>query len=162
MTHDIACEQETLYYKMALLLKVATHLILVQISRYRKLECDETVAMTVARSIFDMPWNFKTFHCNVLKVHIFSREPRLYKSVSVCRSVGPSVGWSVGRLVRQSVGLLIGLLVGPTVGPSVRQKREVLVARWQTTYFVCTNFLSFMYMSWISALYWKWYDYAVP
>ena len=91
---------------MALLLKIATHLILVQISRYRKLECDETVAMTVARSIFDMPWNFKTFHCNVLKVHIFSREPRLYKSVclSVGRSVRQSVGWSVGR----SVGWLVG------------------------------------------------------
>ena len=50
-------------------------------------------------------------------------------------------GWSVGQLVHQSVGLLIGLSVGPTVGPSVCQKRKVLAARWQTTYFVCTNFL---------------------
>ena len=39
-----------------------------------------------------------------LILYVFSREPRLYKRVSVRRSVGWSVGWTVG----------------PSVGPSVR------------------------------------------
>ena len=80
---------------------VGAYLILVQISRYRQMECDESIAMTAARSIFDMPWNFKTFHCIVLKVLIFSREPRFYKSV--CLSVGLSVRQSVCRWVGLSV-----------------------------------------------------------
>ena len=113
---------------MELLLTVGAYLILVQISRYQQMECDESIAMTAARSIFDMPWNFKTFHCITLKVHTFSLEPRLYKSVCL----------RVGRSVHQSVGLSVGWLVRRFIRNANLWRA---VTRRQTTYFVYTNLL---------------------